>query len=229
MEALVRKRYEVGKRLLDPARKADANQSETDTTDVPGPSPASRRAYLNQCRRFAQAYTPEELEELLALRTSKHGTPLGWAHVLQLMPVKDKALRRELELQAARESWSARGIATFRREKVGGEKRSKGARPLTEPKNLNELVQRLETHVHESQRHLSHWTESHLLNQPFSTMRLRRSLRLRVQAIRGELTILVKTAKALSRRLEPIAAGGPELGKEVPVKEVKDQAMKKKS
>ena len=229
MEARVRKRYEEGKCLLDPARKADANQSETDSTDVPGPSPASRRVYLNQCRRFAQAYTPEELEELLALRTRKQGTPLGWATVLRLMAVKDKAMRRKLALRAADESWSASGTATFRREKVRGEKRSKGARPLTEPKNLSELVQRVEAHVDESRRHLSHWTESQLLNQSFSTMRLRRSLRLRVQAIRGELTILVKTAKALSRRLEAIAAGGPELGKEAPVKELKDQAKKKKS
>jgi hypothetical protein len=228
MEALVRRYYEEGKRLRDPARTADANQSETDSTGLPGPSPTSRRFYLNQRRRFAQAYTPEELEELLALRTRKQGTPLGWGIVLRLMTVKDKAKRRKLELQAAQESWSVRDTATYLREHVHRGKRSKGGRPLTEPKCLSELVERVGRHVDESRRHLSHWTDSQLLNQSSSTLPLRRSLRFRVQEIRDELTELVKTAKALSRRLEPIASGGPELGKEAPVK-VKDQSMKKKS
>jgi hypothetical protein len=209
MEALLRKKYAEGKRLLEQPNRAGAKQSESTSTDVEGPSPASKSVHESERRRFARVYTSEELEELLRLRTKKQGTPLGWGIVLKLMAVENKNKRRKLELKAADKSWSVRDTATFLRENVFKKKRSKGARPLAQPKNLFELVHRLDVDVEKSRRHLAHWTESHLLNQSFSTTRFRRSFRARVQAIREELTILVRTAEDLSRKLEPIAAGAP--------------------
>ena len=100
---------------------------------------------------------------------------------------------------------------------------------MVEPKNLTELLQRLEIHTGESQRRLSHWTESRLLNQTPSTMKMRESLQARVLAIRKELKELARTAKDLSKKLESIAANGPELGKKDPDRAVEAQSMKKPS
>jgi hypothetical protein len=227
--ALVRKYHEIGKKLLEPATKPSARQAKPDLTGISGPSSASLRVYQNEYRRFAGAYTVEELEELLKLRTKKEGTPLGWGIVRKLMAVPDKTMRRKLELRAANESWSVRQADAIVRERVFKTKRSKGARPLAEPKNLTELLQRLEMHVGESRRRLSHWTESHILNRTPSIMKVGESLRARVLAIRHELKILGRTAKDLSSKLESIAADGPELGKEAPHRAVEAQSMKKPS
>jgi len=225
--ARVRKYHERGKRLLEQSTRAGANQSVPDFADVPGPSQASIRVYEKECRRFARVYTSEELEELLKLRSKKHGTPLGWGIVRKLMAVEDKKIRRKLELRAAKESWSVRQTEAIIRERVFKTKRSKGARPVVEPKNLTELLQRLEIHTGESQRRLSHWTDSDLLNQTPSTMKVRESLQARVLTIRKELKELVRTAKDLSRKLESIAADGPELGEEAPDRAVEAQSTKK--
>ena len=88
--ALLREKYEKGRRLIEQSTDASANQPKPDLTVVSGPSSASRRVYQNEYRRFAAAYTPEELEELLKLRTKKEGTPLGWGIVRKLMAVPDK-------------------------------------------------------------------------------------------------------------------------------------------
>jgi len=165
----------------------------------------------------------------LKLRTKKEGTPLGWGIIRKLMAVQDKAMRRKIELRAANESWSVRQTDAFIHENVSRTKRSKGARPLAAPKNLTELLQRLEMHTGESRRRLSHWTESHLLNQTPSTMKVDESLRARVLAIRDELKIVASLTKVLSKKLESIGADGPGLGKEVPVRAVEAQAMKKPS
>ncbi len=100
---------------------------------------------------------------------------------------------------------------------------------MTEPKNMTQLVQRLEMDLEKSRRHLSHWAESHFLKQTTLAMKVGEKLRARVQAIRAELTLLARTAEDLSRKLEPIAAGAPELVKEAPAGEVKAQSMKKPS
>ena len=102
--ARVRKYYEEGERLRKHPTRAGANRSKPDFTDVPGPSEASIRVYKKEYRRFAQVYTPKQLEKLLKLRSKKQGTPLGWGIVRKLMAVKDKTIRRKLELRAAKES-----------------------------------------------------------------------------------------------------------------------------
>jgi len=58
---------------------------------------------------------------------------------------------------------------------------------------------------------------------------VRESLQARVLTIRKELKELVRTAKDLSRKLESIAAGDPELAKDAPVREVEAQSTKKSS
>ena len=117
--ARVRKYYEEGKRLRDQSTRARANLSVPDSSDVPGPSPASRRVYEKEYRRFAREYTREDLEELLKLRSKKRGTPLGWGIVRKLMAVRDKAMRRKLELRAANESWSVRLTPIFTKGSPG--------------------------------------------------------------------------------------------------------------
>ncbi len=229
IEARVRRYYEIGKELNDLSLKARANRSKPVLIETPWSSPESKRVYKNECRRFADLYGADELEALLKLRTTRDAMPLGWGIIRKLMAVPDPTLRRKLELQAANQSWTVRQADAIVRDRVFGTKRSKGARPMVEPKNLTELLQRLEMHVGESQRHLSHWTKSDLLNQKPSPKKVCESLRARVLAIRKELKGLVKTVKDLSRKLESIAVDGAELGKEAPDGTIDAQAMKKPS
>jgi hypothetical protein len=227
MVARVREKYKKGQELNDPSTKDRANRSEPDPSDTSGPSEASKLVYENECRRFANVYSSDELEALLKLRTTKDSMPLGWGIIRKLMAVIDKALRRKLELRAADESWSVRQIDAVIHEEVHGTKRSKGARPMVEPKNLTDLFQRLKMQVEESQRRLSHWTDSDFLDQTNSTRKVDESLRARVLAICKELKDLVKTVKVLLKKLESFAADGPELGKEAPDGTVDAQTMKK--
>ena len=91
MESLVRRYYEIGRELNDPSSKARAKRSEPDTPGISGPSSASKRVYENEYRRFAALYTPEELEELLKLRTTKDSMPLGWGIIRKLMAVPEQS------------------------------------------------------------------------------------------------------------------------------------------
>ncbi len=229
IEARVRRYYQIGRRLREQSTRDGVNQAKPEITDVPGPSEASIRVYQKEQRRFAEVYTPEELEELLKLRSKKDALPLGWGIVRKLMAVPDNAMRRKIQQRAAEESWSVRQADAIVRERVFKTKRSKGARPLAAPKNLAELVQRLELHVGESRRRLSHWTESPLLDQTPSTMKVGASLRSRVLEIRKELKLLATTVKDLSTKLKPIAAEDLELGKEAPVGAPEAQSRRKPS
>jgi hypothetical protein len=217
IENRVRKYYQEGKPLLEQQPRAGAKQLKSKSIVVESLSPASKHVRESERRRFARVYASEELEELLTLRAKRDGTPLGWGIVRKLMTVRDKAMRRKLEIRAAKESLSVRQVDALLREKVLGAKRSKGSRPFAAPKHLAELVQRLEMHTEESRRRLSHWARSPLLNQMPSTMKVDESLRARALAIRGELKILARTARDLARKLESIAADGSGLRNKAPL------------
>ena len=58
-------------------------------------------AFTEAVSPIRRAYTSEELEELLKLRTKKQGTPLGWGIIRKLMAVPDKDKRREIELSSS--------------------------------------------------------------------------------------------------------------------------------
>jgi hypothetical protein len=206
IEARVRRYHKPGNKLLKPSTKTRSNQLEPNRAEGRGPSPASVRAYHNEYRRFANAYTAEELEELLKLRTAEQGTPLGWGIVRKLMTVENRTRREKLQSRAARESWSVRQAEGIIQGKALKKRRGIGGRPLTAPRNLTELLYRLELFTGGSQRRLALWTANDFLNQATSSIKVDDSLRTRVSAVREELKDIVKMARVLSRKLEKLVA-----------------------
>ena len=210
--ARVRRYYALGKWLLGQSPKARSNQTALQLTRRRGPSAASIRAYQNEYRRFAEAYTAEELEELLTLRTTREDTPLGWGIIRKLMAVPDKARRRKLEMRAARESWTVRQAEAVIQERIFKKKRSMGGRPLTAPKNLTELLYRLEIYTGESRRRLALWSTSDIVDCSPPVRKVDDVLRDRVLAVREELNLVTRMARKLSERLSSIAPDNGEAG-----------------
>jgi hypothetical protein len=142
--------HNTGKKLLE-GSDGKRTYSEHDTEN--------RKIHLRQCRRFAKAYSSEELESLLKLQT-KHNTPLPWSVVRLLMAVKPNSKPRRLEMRAAKEGWSAIRTATIIQAKVFRKKYSEGGRPCSPPPDdLEELIQQVERFLAESMRRYTLWVE----------------------------------------------------------------------
>ena len=95
---------------------------------------------------------------------------------------------------------------------------------MTPPKNLTELLQLLESHAGEFRRRFSYWNKNHLLNQRPLTTRVGKALQSRVLAIREDLKVVTRMARKLSKKLESIAAAGPDPGVEPPAGAVMDNS-----
>ena len=83
---------------------------------------------LAKTRAFARCYTETELDELCDTRNPDTESPLHWAHVIQLLVLKDKRKRRKLQKDAARHGW---GVRTLQHEvrKARGKDAESGGRP----------------------------------------------------------------------------------------------------
>jgi hypothetical protein len=91
------------------------------------------------------------------------------------------------------------------RKRVFKKKRSAGARPFSEPRDLTELLQQVERHVAESLGRYSHWTESDALKKA-PTTRVGKTRRSRIGAARDKLKSVARAAKAMAVQLEVIAS-----------------------
>jgi hypothetical protein len=129
------------------------------------------------------------------------------------MAVKDKTKRMELELRAAKESWSAIRTATHLQERVFKKKRSEGARPFTEPRDLAELLGQVDRHLDQSRSRYARWTESDVLKKP-PIKKVGKGLETRVSTVRDELKKVARDANALAKRLELIISDESKAGKE---------------
>ena len=66
---------------------------------------------LAKTRAFARCYTETELDELCDTRNPETESPLHWAHVIQLLVLKDKkAKRKQLQNRAVRHGWGVRTL-----------------------------------------------------------------------------------------------------------------------
>ena len=104
------------------------------------------RATINKCRQFADQYTPAEFKNICKLRRPD-GKPIGWGHVTKLLtvPLADKKLRKKLQMQAAKEGWTARHL----NDQIQGEYESessgigrKWSLPTSEQQALRQITQR---------------------------------------------------------------------------------------
>jgi hypothetical protein len=205
IEGLLRRYHRLGKAQNEqksPDHRLRAKAS------VPASTSQFTAIHLRECRRFARAYTDDELEALLKLRTVR-GTPLPWGVVRQLMGIHDKAKRQTLQERAAREGWSSIKAAEFIQLQVFRAKRSMGGRPFAAPRNLAELIQQIERHHEQSLRRYTVWIsflkereQKAILGK--STQRLLR----RIEAARATLKTIASRANELAKQLETLETDG---------------------
>jgi len=79
------------------------------TLEKLGAKTQSKKNRLMEARRFAQLCDDEELEILCGLRRTKKWK-LSWWHVVQLIRIKDSALRIKLAKSCAANAWSVRAL-----------------------------------------------------------------------------------------------------------------------
>ena len=85
---------------------------------------------LSKARAFARGYTGKQLEALCAARNANTGSPLHWAHVIQLLVLnKRQRLRASLQSKAVKEGWSVRRLQAEVRTARGAAPES-GGRPF---------------------------------------------------------------------------------------------------
>jgi hypothetical protein len=96
---------------------------------------------IRKARRFAEAYSPAELEHFCALRTPD-GRPLGWRHAVELAHVDDRRTRRMLETRAAKAGWTGTQLAHAIRLHTG-KQQGYGGRKVKGPASAGLLLQQL--------------------------------------------------------------------------------------
>ncbi|MCB9925627.1 MAG: hypothetical protein H6822_25980 [Planctomycetaceae bacterium] len=102
--------YELGQRAVKLSKSTAGTYARGVITQLVEET-GENQATINKCRQFAEMYTPAEFKELCQLRRPD-GKPIGWGHVTKLLtvPVADKSLRKKLQVQAAKEGWTARRL-----------------------------------------------------------------------------------------------------------------------
>src|SRR5262245_36855923 len=74
---------------------------------------------IRKDERFAELYSTEDLEALCSLR-GRDGKPLAYTHVIQLITVKNRRVREQLQRRAAREGLTAKDLSRVIQEQLFG-------------------------------------------------------------------------------------------------------------
>ena len=93
--------------------------------------------YYWQARKFAQAFTAEQFEELYSLRLPD-GKPLSPSHVRLLLSVNDKRRRKGLLSRVIKEGWSTSRLYDSIRQVQATS--SKAGPPFRKPESVDEAV-----------------------------------------------------------------------------------------
>ncbi len=163
---------------------------------------------MPRARQFARVYkSATQLEALLKLRTPE-GLPLGWSNVQELIAVKDKAERAQLQRRAAEEGWRGRELKA-KVQRLNGGKSSKGGRKFTPPGTPEEALRRLsdqgrmwvklakQTVLFDSYNVIDGITETEPGSRPEHLVRLKELL-----AVLAEVEEVARMAKAQLGKLE---------------------------
>ncbi len=137
--ATLRKYYELGWRASDTAPDGTAKTPEP--LKALAAEAEVEEDTIRKALKFATTYTAEELDDLLALRDAD-GEPLNWYRVRVLLQLKDKAVRAELQREAALGGWTQRDLAAAVHARQGG-KKSPGGRRFSVPDSPQQVLGRL--------------------------------------------------------------------------------------
>lgn len=137
--------YELGKRAIQLSKATDGTYARGVIAQLVEET-GENKATVNKCKQFAEMYSPTEFKELCKLRRP-NGKPIGWGHVTKLLtvPTEDKKLRAKLQLQAAKEGWTARRLEDQIQGNYESEASGMGRRwnlPTSEEQALRQVAQR---------------------------------------------------------------------------------------
>lgn len=137
--------YELGKRAIQLSKATDGTYARGVITQLVEET-GENKATVNKCKQFAEMYSPTEFKELCKLRRP-NGKPIGWGHVTKLLtvPKEDKKLRAKLQLQAAKEGWTARRLEEQIQGNYESESSGMGRRwnlPTSTDQALRQITQR---------------------------------------------------------------------------------------
>ena len=96
--------------------------------------------YYGQARKFAQAFTAEQFDELCSLRLPD-GKPLSPSHVRLLLSVNDKRRRKGLLSRVIKEGWSTSRLYDSIRQIQAAS--SPAGPPFREPESVDAAVVRI--------------------------------------------------------------------------------------
>lgn len=144
------KRYHELGQTLNGERKQFSNAQQIERYEI------SQQIFYKACA-FARLYSVADLERLCQRRFQQGkstGTPFTWAHVIQLLSVRQKKLRRSIEAEAEREGWTTRELALQVKQRCQREGQNHGGRPFTYASEAGSAVA-LESALSKQRRYLT--------------------------------------------------------------------------
>lgn len=94
---------------------------------------------MQRCAQFAEAFTPQQRDELLRLRSKVLGRKnwrIGWSHIVKLVSIDDPVLRLKIARDAAEHAMTPKELHKAIKDNFGGPRRS-GGRKLAIPKSIS--------------------------------------------------------------------------------------------
>ena len=110
-----------------------------------------RGSWLRRLRTFALEYTKREAEQLI-----RRAPRITFSHVIHLLSVHDKEMRKQLEDTLGKHQWTPDELAGQIQEKLGGPRRS-GGRPIQFPTEVVAGLKRLLQDVKAIDRRWQEW------------------------------------------------------------------------
>jgi len=137
--------YELGKRAVKLSNSTAGTYARGVINQLVEET-GENKATVNKCKQFAEMYSPTEFNELCKLRRP-NGKPIGWGHVTKLLtvPQEDKKLRVKLQMQAAKQGWTARRLEEQIQGNYESESSGMGRRwnlPTSKQQALRQISQR---------------------------------------------------------------------------------------
>lgn len=134
----IRKRVELGKRLLNIRDDVTGKYGDDPIKAMGGVMPLSRDG-LRPLMVLAETFDDSELSQLLELRHPVTQERLTWTHVMSLTRVKDKTTVFRMAEQAVAEGWTSRDLNRRIIQAHGGRK-SKGGRKAKKVATFKDCV-----------------------------------------------------------------------------------------
>jgi hypothetical protein len=118
------------------------------------------KSVLQAAVRFANAYTPDQLETLCSLRR-QDDEPISWSHVRWLLTIPQPAVREDMLMRLLKECWPSDVFGKECAKVLKGPEaeRRPGGRKIAAPKNIKGLLDQVGTFTDKINKRAAIWTD----------------------------------------------------------------------